>query len=283
MISSLNSGISAMQQFQQKLDVIGNNIANVNTTGFKAGRVEFADAFSQTLRPSSQGSANTTATTAMQVGSGVTTTAVRNLYTPGALAQTTVQTDMAIQGEGFFTVRDPLTDKQFVTRAGEFRVDQKGYLVTNDGKRLQGYSDAGLGTLGDLQIDGTGRPATASATAAVSAFAIDQEGKINIKLSDGSEFVRGQVLLQTFSDPQALTKEGNSLYSGMGNAGPGTKPFGPGTNGTGVVRAGYLESSNVDLALEFTDLITTQRGFQANARIISTSDEFMQELVNLKR
>ena len=111
---------------------------------------------------------------------------------------------------------------------------------------------------------------------------------VKVRLSDGSEYTRGQVLLQRFSDPQALQKEGLNLYSGIGSAGPlggGTAPLAeaPGTNGLGRIESGALELSNVDLANEFTSMITTQRAFQASARIITTSDEMLQELVNLKR
>ena len=107
-------------------------------------------------------------------------------------------------------------------------------------------------------------------------------------MSDGSDFVRAQILLQNFSDPAALMKEGNNLFSGIGAAGPlggSATPTAavPGTNGLGEIQSGALELSNVDLASEFTNLITTQRAYQANARIITTSDEMLQELVNLKR
>jgi flagellar hook protein FlgE len=144
-----------------------------------------------------------------------------------------------------------------------------------------------LTTRGDIQIDGTGRPATASATATVQSFSIDKDGTVNVKLSDGTTFKRGQVLLQKFSNPQALQKEGGNLYSGITEAGPlgGTTPqsAAAGTNGLGSIQSGYLELSNVDLAKEFANLITAQRAFQASARMITTSDEVLQEMVNLKR
>jgi flagellar hook protein FlgE len=283
MLRSLNSGVSGIQQFQGRLDVIGNNIANSNTTGFKSARTDFADSFSRTLQVSSAGAAG------MQIGSGVTTAAIKNLFTQGALTQSGIQTDLSVSGEGFFLVKDPLSGVEYATRAGDFRLDQNGYLVTNNnGLRVQGFSDSGLTTRGDLQIDGTGRPATADPAASVVAFNIDDGGKVNVRLSDGTEFVRGQVLLQTFRDSQALLKEGENLYSGLSAAGPlggsaSPQSEAPGTNGLGRVQAGALELSNVDLANEFANLITTQRGFQSCARVITTSDEVLQELVNLKR
>ncbi len=287
MLRSLTSAISGLQNFQERMDVIGNNIANVNTTGFKSGRVDFSDSFSQTLRTSSAGGASSSSVSAMQIGSGVTTGAIRNLYTQGAVARTGVPTDLAIAGDGYFVVRDPINDLEFASRAGDFRIDDKGFMATNTGQRLQGFSDAGLTTIGDLQIDLTGIPATSDPAATIASWAIDGEGKININLSDGTQFTRGQILLQNFSDPQALVKEGNSLFSGMGAAGPlggaTPTPGAPGQNGLGSIQAGALELSNVDLANEFSSMITAQRAFQATARIISTSDEMLQELVNLKR
>jgi flagellar hook protein FlgE len=288
MLRSLTSAISGLQNFQQRMDVIGNNVSNVNTTAFKGARVNLADSFSQTLRSSSAGTGGSSSTSAMQIGSGVSISAISNVYTQGALARTGVGTDLALTGNGFFVVRDTISGNEYVTRAGDFRVDESGYVVTNTGLRVQGYNDAALTTMGDLLIDTTGMPATSDPTSTLVSFAIDVEGKINVNLSDGSQFVRGQILLQNFSDPQGLMKEGNNLYSGIGAAGPlggasNPTPAPPGTNGLGKIQSGALELSNVDLANEFTNLITTQRAYQANARIITTSDEMLQELVNLKR
>jgi flagellar hook protein FlgE len=288
MLRSLTSAISGLQSFQQRMDVIGNNVANVNTTAFKSARVELADSFSQTLRSSSAGTGGNSGTPSMQIGSGVVIQAISNVYTQGALARTGVGTDLAITGSGFFVLRDTISNGVFVTRAGDFRVDEAGYLVTNGGLRVQGYNDAALTTQGDILIDTQGMPATSDPTATLVSFAIDIEGKVNVNLTDGSQFVRGQILMQNFSDPEGLAKEGSNLYSGIGAAGPlggATTPASaaPGTNGLGKIQSGALELSNVDLANEFTNLITTQRAYQANARIITTSDEMLQELVNLKR
>jgi flagellar hook protein FlgE len=288
MIRSLNSGVSGIQQFQEKMDVIGNNIANVNTTGFKSARLDFADAFSDTLRTSSSATGTSSGTPAIQIGSGVGTSAVRNIYTQGAITTTGYQTDMAISGDGFFVVRDPVTNVNFVTRAGNFRLDANNFLVTDSGLRVQGFNDNGLTTRGDIAVDASQVPATTTPGATMTAFSIDLEGHVKVKMSDGSEFTRGQILLQRFSDPQSLQKEGLNLYSGIGSAGPlggNTAPLSqaPGSNGLGRIESGALELSNVDLAGQFTDMITTQRAFQACARVITTSDEMLQELVSLKR
>jgi flagellar hook protein FlgE len=288
MLRSLTSAISGLQAFQQSMDVIGNNVANVNTTGFKGARMDLADSFSQTLRNASAGTGGNSGTPGMQIGLGVVVDAITNIFGQGALARTGVSTDLALTGPGFFVVRDAISNTTFVTRAGDFHVDEQNYLVTNSGMRVQGYSDAGLTTLGDIRIDTTGMPATSNPAPTKVSFAIGTDGKINVNLSDGTQFVRGQVLTQNFINPNGLMKEGNNLYSGIGAAGPlggaaNPTPAPPGSNGMGTIQAGALELSNVDLASEFTNLITTQRAYQANARVITTSDELLQELVNLKR
>src|SRR5262249_40031905 len=154
-------------------------------------------------------------------------------------------------------------------------------LVTADGLRVQGYTDAALTTLGDIQIDNTGAPL--ASTAPVAAYSFGSDGKVNVRLTDGTQFVRGQVLLQNVTNPQALVKEGENLYSNFANAGPLAQPSPPETNGLGDIVGTALEMSNVDLANEFSQLITAQRAFQASARIVTTSDEILQEVVNLKR
>ena len=288
MLRSLNSAISGLQSFQQQMDVIGNNIANVNTTAFKGARMDLADSFSQTLRSSSGGNGTSSGTTAMQVGLGVSIESITNRFSQGALSRTGIDTDLAVTGNGFFVVRDPVSTNEFVTRAGDFRLDENNFLVTQGGMRVQGFSDTGLAAMGDLQINTIGMTSVAVPPPAMVSFSIDKQGKINVSLSDGSQFVRGQILLQNFNDPQGLMKEGNNLYAGIGAAGPlggaaTPTPAASGTNGLGTIQSGALELSNVDLASEFTNLIVTQRAYQANARVITTSDEMLQELVNLKR
>ena len=278
-----------MQQFQARMDVIGNNIANTNTTGYKTSRMDFADSFSQTYRGAGVGSGTSSNVDPIQVGTGVISTAIKTQFTQGAITRTGPQTDLALSGEGFFMVKDPVANAQYATRAGDFRLDQSYRLVTNGGYRVQGFSDSGLATEGDIVVDGVGRPPTSDPLATVSSYSINRDGKIQVRLSDGSEFTRGQILLQRFSDPNALTKQGNNIYTSLTAAGPltsGTALSGasaPGSNGLGIIESGALELSNVDLATEFTSMIVTQRSFQANSRIITTSDEMLQELVNLKR
>jgi flagellar hook protein FlgE len=269
MLRSLDSGVSAMEQFQQQMDVIGNNLANVNTTGFKGARVDFADALSQTLQGPGPGGS-------IQVGTGLSTSAIANQFEQGAITQTGGPNDLAISGNGFFEVKDPVTGATYVTRAGDFNVDTNGYLVTSTGMRVQGYSDTGLSTIGDIKLDNNG------STSPLASYSFSPNGQISVLLQDGTQMVRGQVLLQNFTSPTSLIKEGNNLYSGMSAAGPMGTLSATGTNGNGTLVTRSLEMSNVDLAGEFSEMITSQRAFQASARVITTSDEILQELVNLK-
>src|SRR5262249_11286222 len=142
---SLNTAVSGLEQFQTELDVIGNNIANSDTIGFKSARIDFEDSFSQTLMAAG--------TNPAQVGTGVATGAITTDFGNGTLATTGVQTDLGIGGNGFFVVADPNSGAQYATRAGNFYVDANGYLVTNQGYRVQGFNDSGLSTRGDLKID----------------------------------------------------------------------------------------------------------------------------------
>ena len=269
MLLSFDSGVSALEQFQTQLNVIANNIANVNTVGFKSADVSFADTLSQTLGSNAAGST--------QVGTGVTTSGIVNSFAPGSVTSTGVQSDLAIEGNGFFIVKDPVSGNTYATQDGAFTVDTSGYLVTSGGMRVQGYSDSGLATLGDIKIDNNG------GTAAMQNYTVGMDGKISVLLDDGTTITRGQVLLQNFTNPQQLVKAGGNLYSGLALAGPLTAPVAPGSNGLGAIISSSLEMSNVDLAQQLTALITTQRAYEANSKVITTSDDILQTLVNLKR
>ena len=603
MIRSLNTGVGGIRNFQTSLDVIANNLANLNTVGFKGGRTDFAEALTQTIKPSTPDGANKSGSSSIQMANGVSTNSVTTLYTQGAVNQTGKITDMAIAGEGYFIVKE-YTNKgainnaetgdgaapgiaepdkakkttpagiEYATRAGDFRLDSNGYLVNNSGMRVQGYSDlileptsvgdikfdrgdymssvevikaddnfkllttnknhglktgnivvlksdseltaptladgsqvpgtllqagtpyyvhaisdnqiafydnltnatnndldkallinppkegvrvvkklasyesssvsqinnentiftkaahgfkdgdkvefyvgnstkataaqtvdskTGIGdyTVTPFEVDGTqgaletgdiiyfsngakftlSAPAAANATqlqgrleggnvmagegatissaasltidtdgvkttvsanvdgdksgaftrsffislrgeksftlhssqedaslrvrpikfdnlsikdavvtkvassttAEIQNISVDGAGKVNIMLTDGTQYSRGQVLLKKFTIEQALSKQGSNLYSNLQNAG-GNKEWGvAGSDGYGRVEAGALELSNVDVAREFSKLITTQRAFQANSRMVSASDEILMELLRLKR
>jgi flagellar hook protein FlgE len=256
------------------MDVIGNNIANINTTGFKAGTVEFADALSNTLRGASSTS------DAEQVGTGVQLTAIDNNWSQGAIESTGVPSQLAINGNGFFEVADPSTPTDvFATRDGTFSVNTAGNLVTAGGYLVQGYKADGK-TVGSVTV--TTDPAKTGVS--MIAYTIDSAGNINVQQSDGSTYVSGQVLLTKIVDPQQLISEGNNLYSNLTAAGASALAVpGSATSGLGQIQGSALESSNVDLSSEMANLITAQRAFEANSKIITTSNEVLQTLVQMKQ
>ena len=272
MLYSMDSGVSALDQFQQDLDVIGNNIANVNTVGYKSADVQFADTLSQTIGSNSIGPE--------QIGTGVLTSAITNNFSNGSLTSTGVQTDFALNGPGIFLVKDPNTNETYATQDGEFSVDSNGYLINSAGMRLQGYTSSAHSAVGDVQISNANAPG--GDTSGVESYSFDSSGNIKIELTDGTQYTDGQILVQNYTSPEQLTKVGGNLYSGLTAAGGFTTPVAPGSDGTGSFTSGSLEMSNVDLASQLTSLITTQRAYEANTKVITTSDEILQDLVNLK-
>jgi flagellar hook protein FlgE len=283
MIGSLQTGVSGLQQFQEDLQVIGNNIANVQTVGYKSASMAFEDQLSQNLSNGSN---------LMQIGEGVATAAINSDFSQGGINSTGVTTQLAISGSGFFVVKDPSSGASYVTRDGQFKTDGAGFLVTNSGYRVQGYTGtspySAASTIGDLQInDATAIAAlndtTTPAPTMVGNYSIDPSGQINVTLSDGKSGAIGQIVLQNFTDPQGLMKQGENLYSYSATAGPLAAPAAPDSGSLGKIQSGALESSNVDLAGQMASLITAQRAFEANAKMITTSDEVLQTLVNLKR
>ncbi|MEK5642026.1 flagellar basal body rod protein FlgG [Paenibacillus rhizosphaerae] len=272
MLRSMYSGVSGMRGFQTKLDVIGNNIANVNTTGFKAGRVMFKDVMSQTVSGvTAPDGTDQAGVNAKQIGLGVSIGSIDTVHTAGSAMTTNVPTDLRIDGDGFFLIK--LSGDQetpFLTRAGDFHVDAQKNLVTSDGMFV---------------CDSDGTPITLQAETV--SFSISQDGTIIQKLADGTTDNGTIIGVGKVTNPEGLEKIGGNLYRMTLNANDGgtlTPTTGNDADaGTGAIVAGQLEMSNVDLTGEFTEMIVAQRGFQANSRIITTSDEVLQEIVNLKR
>ncbi|SER60502.1 flagellar basal body rod protein FlgG [Salipaludibacillus aurantiacus] len=268
MIRSLYSGIGGMKNFQTKLDVIGNNIANVNTYGYKKGRATFNDLVSQQLAgastPVAEGRGGTNP---QQVGLGGGLSSVDTITTQGSLQSTGRDLDLAISGDGYFVVNDG-SGNDFFTRAGNFYLDEGGTMVNADGYYLSGLD---------------GQPIIIPNDAGYESYTISPSGEVLGIPSDGEPPVElGQIQIATFSNPGGLSKAGNNLFAVTPNSG---EPNGgaPGIEGRGGIVSSTLEMSNVDLSEEFAEMIVSQRGFQANTRMITTSDEILQELVNLKR
>ena len=398
MLRSLYSGISGLRAHQTMLDVTGNNIANVNTQGFKASSVEFQDTLSQMTKGASAPTAASGGTNPAQVGLGVQVAGISTNFTQGSSEATGKATDMMISGDGFFVVQQG--GETLYTRAGSLGQDAQGRLVTPDGALVQGWpatngvvatggpvGDITLSTQnlagatrttkatvsGNLPADGTGSPLTRdiqvydasgkassvsltltysnpagtptwavstdggtttdatltfgadgkpTATSSTSltygtapsavtvglstvtgfsglstttakaddggpagtleSFTLSKDGTIVGSFSNGTKQAVGQIALASFANPGGLEKAGSSSYRASANSGAATLGV-AGSAGLGTLVAGSLEMSNVDLSQEFTNLIVAQRGFQANARVITTSDTVLQELIDLKR
>jgi len=302
MLRSLYSGVSGLRNHQQKMDVIGNNIANVNTAGFKKGRTDFKDMLSQTLQDAAAPSLTKGGTNPAQIGLGVTMGSIETIMTQGAAQTTGKNTDLMIQGDGFFVVNNG--GKLLYTRAGAFDLDASGNLVDpSTGAFVETYSFGSptslnppvqtqdLTALKSVQlVKGAAFPGLAPGDPltgyTLDTFSIDKSGTINgvYTKPDGSTAVVriAQVAIANFPNVAGLSKEGNSYYANTNNSGAASIGV-AGTSGRGDIIPGGLEMSNVDLSEEFTDMIITQRGFQANSRVITVSDTLLEELINLKR
>lgn len=278
MLRSMYSGISGLKNFQTKLDVIANNIANVNTYGYKKSRITFKDAISQTIATASEGTEITAGTrqrggtNPIQVGLGMEIGSIDTVFTEGSIQTTGRILDLAISGgDSYFVVSDG--EQIYYTRAGNFYLDNDGYLVTADGYLVRGYDDS--------NPDQPGAPIRIEIDDDFAGFSIAPDGRVIIQKSDGSVDDSQRITLAIFNNPEGLSKVGGNLFVESQNSGAPEYVAAGGTYGT--INSGKLEMSNVDLTEEFTEMIVAQRSFQSNARIITTSDEILQELVNLKR
>lgn len=324
MLRSMYSGISGLKNFQTKLDVIGNNISNVNTYGFKKGRTVFKDLISQMNSGASAPTATRGGVNAIQIGLGSQLTAIDTIHSTGSLQTTSRVLDLAISGDGFFMVGDsvgvpdPTTGildnsgyaNIMYTRAGNMYMDRNGYLVNSDGKYLVGHSNATLSTpespitgstadadkaanglaaiTGNMVDANNGGIDLATAVSPIlvpttaQSMSIGQDGTVSYVDFKGDLQYAGQIIMAKFPNPGGLQKNGSNYFQVTANSGA---PYGQTATvgGMGSIQSGFLEMSNVDLSEEFTEMIVAQRGFQANTRIITTSDEILQELVNLKR
>ncbi|MGB9679883.1 MAG: flagellar basal-body rod protein FlgF [Thermoanaerobacteraceae bacterium] len=417
MLRSMYSAVSGLKAHQARMDVIGNNIANVNTVGYKASRMTFKEIFSQTIKGASAPQGSGGGTNPQQIGLGVSIASIDTLFTRGGAQRTDNPTDLSIDGNGFFIVSNG--GANLYTRAGNFNFDSHGDLVTPDGYKVLGWMSAdgktvnsdtgnlvpislnnwssinplsttsmeiggnldsqtildgsinyniivydsqgashiatmtftrntadgwtwnvssqdpaiqtidGSGTLtfgsdgkilpdnngnriangtltftmnnansnatiGPVSIDLSNLTMYSSETdlrelgkngnaaGSLESINIDKYGVVSGIYSNGRRQTIGQIAIADFQNPMGLEKTGNTMFINTVNSGEPIIGI-PGTGTRGGLNPGTLEMSNVDLANEFSDMITTERGFQANSKIITTSDEMLQDLVNLKR
>lgn len=274
MIGSMFTAISGISANNQAMTTIGDNIANVSTHGFKSSSTLFANMLNESLGSSGGDTP----------GAGVKVASLSEKWSQGSLEPTGNSTDLAISGSGFFQVRDGGASGTdfFYTRAGNFNFDGSGFLTNPDGLIVQGYDISG-GPVADplpapenIQVDMTTH----------NNFTIEEDGIVSgDNIGTGAKENLFQVSLYNFVNLQGLTKKGGNLYGQSNTSGAPTSANGglSGVGGLGRVRPGNLEMSNVDLATEFSKLITTQKAFQANAKVITASDEILTALINAKR
>lgn len=261
MMRALFSAATGMTAQQTNVDVIANNLANLNTVGFKRMRADFADLLYQTLRaPGTTTIQGQQSPTGIQVGMGTRLAATTRMWTQGEFQQTGDPFSLAIEGDGFFQINTP--DGIVYTRDGTFKLDATGKLVTSDGFALE--------------------PAITIPQNALN-VSIGTDGTVTYILPGQTEAQQaGQITLAKFINPAGLQSIGNNMFratSASGNAITGT----PGVDGMGTVRQGFVESSNVKVVEELVNLIIAQRAYEVNSKAIQTSDEMLQTANNLRR
>jgi flagellar basal-body rod protein FlgG len=259
---SLDIAGTGMQAQQTNVEVISNNLANMTTTGFKRRRAEFQDLIYQNLRRvgSNSSDSGTVVPSGAQVGLGVKTAAIYPINEQGNLQQTSNTLDLAIQGNGYFQVTTPSGDTAY-TRDGTFALSPDGTIVTADGYTV----------LPGLQIP-----------TAATGITVNTSGQVQVTLANTpTPQTIGQLQLATFPNPAGLDSQGGNLS--VQTAASGAPVTGnPGAPGFGSVEQGFIETSNVNVVTEVTDLITAQRAYEMNSKVITSSDEMMSTLTNLR-
>ena len=260
MIRSLWIAKTGLDAQQTQLDVISNNLANVSTNGFKRARAVFEDLLYQTMRqPGAQSSQQTTIPSGLQLGTGVKPIATERIFTQGSLNQTGNPLDIAINGPGFFQITMPDGTLSY-TRDGSFQKDANGQIVTSSGYPLS--------------------PALTIPSNATS-MTIGRDGVVSIVQAGSPTATQiGTIQLASFVNAGGLQSSGENLFVETASSGTPT-PNAPGTNGTGLLNQGYVETSNVNVAEELVNMIQTQRAYEINSKVITTSDQMLAKLSQL--
>ena len=342
MLRSLYSGISGMKVNQTKLDVIGNNLANVSTTAFKGSRVNFSTTISQTLGSASAASDSLGGVNGKQVGLGAQIASIDKIMSQGSMQSTSRSLDVAVDGSGYFmvatgpaltggntdaiTIKDngvenmPANNSVAYTRDGSFVLDNEGNLLTSKGYRVLGFAmktnDNNNNNGDNIRPDGTVLyvesnnqtkaiddklvslkipdkvtkvTAQGETEVAVKSFNISADGLITGVLETGEITALGQIAMSSFKNEVGLTDIGNNMYEPSGSSGAAiissgkNSPTNRNSSGYGDILQGYLEMSGVDMAEQFTDMIVATKAFQAAGKTITTGDEILSEIINLKR
>ncbi|MEF3168685.1 MAG: flagellar basal-body rod protein FlgG [Deltaproteobacteria bacterium] len=260
MLRGLWSAASGMNSMQLNLDVIANNLANTNTIGFKRSRADFEDLLYQTLRKAGTENADgTLVPTGMQVGMGSRPAAIQKIFTQGDFQNTGNELDWVIEGRGFFKVMS--NGEEYYTRAGAFKLDRDGYIVTSNGDRLQPEFAVPENTV---------------------RISLDPYGSLVAAGPSGEALASAQLTIYDFPNPAGLSSEGRNLFSPTQASGDPIEGT-PGTENFGTVAQGFIEQSNVDVVKEMVDMIVTQRAYELNSKTVQTADEMLGIASNLRR
>jgi flagellar basal-body rod protein FlgG len=260
MIRGLWSAASGMSAQQLSIDVIANNLANVNTAGFKKSRADFQDLMYQTLRVAGATTASGNETpTGIQIGMGSKPVGVQKMFSQGNYSQTDNELDWSIEGKGFFKVIN--NGEELYTRAGSFKLDSEGYVCTSSGDRVQP----------EITIP----PETIS-------ISVDPGGKLVAFGPDNTELATADLKLYSFSNPGGLYSVGRNLYRPTEASGQSIEGD-PGLDGFGTIGQGFLEMSNVDVVQQMVAMIVGQRAYEVNSKAIQTADSMLQMANNLKK
>lgn len=344
MLRSLYSGISGMKVNQTKLDVIGNNLANVSTTAFKGSRVNFSTTISQTLGSASAASDSLGGVNGKQIGLGAQISSIDKIMSQGSMQSTSRALDVAVDGSGYFMVATgpaltgdakdsitivnngvgtmPANSSVAYTRDGSFVLDNEGNLLTSKGYRVLGFAmqttdPVNGGNIDNIENDGKVLYVESNnqtkaiddklvslkipdkvlkddgkgnkTPVAVKSFNISADGLITGVLETGEITALGQIAMSSFKNEVGLTDIGNNMYEPSGSSGAAiissgkNSTAGRNSSGYGDILQGYLEMSGVDMAEQFTDMIVATKAFQAAGKTITTGDEILSEIINLKR
>jgi flagellar basal-body rod protein FlgG len=265
-IQSLYTAATGMESLQSKLNVIANNLANVNTTGFKSDRANFEDLFYRhEVFPGAEDTSGNATPTGTQIGLGVRMQSTQTNFLQGAFQETGQPLDVAIEGNGFLQVQDPVSQQNLYTRAGNLAINAQNQLVV-------GSAQTGRLVEPNIQFpqDTTG-------------ISITADGRVFVQQPGNPQLQQiGQLQLALFQNPAGLLKLGENLYAETSASGPVVQAN-PGQQGLGVLRQNFLELSNVEPVRELIDLITTQRSFEMNSQVIEAGDQILQVITNLAR
>ena len=256
---ALWSAVTGMRAQEMSLDVVANNLANVNTTGFKNSRIRFQDMLYATMvMPGASGADGEVG--GIQVGHGTRVSGASRSFTQGALIESGNPLDLAIEGDGFFEIILP-DGRSAYTRDGGFSLNGAGEVITSDGYRVAGFDPVDRGTT-DITIT--------------------RDGSVSA-IVDGEQVIKGRVTLSRFLNPEGLHSMGRNLYLETEASGAAERGLVPGENGVGGLAQRYLERSNVNTATELVNMITTQRAYEATSKAIRASDEMLSTANQIAR